>query len=52
MEDKEKLFKNIESTMNMEGFIIENENKDLIFKYLNNEITEDMGIEYIKAKYK
>ncbi len=52
MEEKEKLFKNIESTMNMEGFFLEEENKNIIIKYLNNEITEDMGIEYIKAKYK
>lgn len=52
MEEKEKLFKNIESTMNMEGFFLEEENKNIIFKYLNNEITEEMGIEYIKAKYK
>lgn len=52
MEDKDKIFKNIETTMNMEGLFLENENKDLIFKYLNKEITEDMGIEYIKAKYK
>lgn len=52
MEEKEKLFKNIEATMNMEGFVIENEEKDLIFKYLNNEITEQNGIEYIKSKYR
>lgn len=52
MEEKEKLFKNIESTMNMEGFFLEEENKNIIIKYLNNEITEDMGIEHIKAKYK
>lgn len=52
MEEKERLFKNIESTMNTEGLFIEEENKNIIFKYLNNEITEDMGIEYIKAKYK
>lgn len=52
MEDKEKLFKNIETIMNIEGYTMESEERDLIFKYLNSEITEEMGIEYIKSKYK
>lgn len=52
MEDKEKLFKNIEAIMNIEGFSIDNEEKNLIFQYLNSEITEEMGVEYIKSKYK
>ena len=50
--DIEKLFKNIEAIMNIEGFSIDNEEKNLIFQYLNSEITEEMGVEYIKSKYK
>lgn len=52
MEDKEKLFKNIETIMNIEGYTIGSEEKNLIFQYLNSEITEEMGVEYIKSKYK
>ncbi|MDO4282617.1 MAG: hypothetical protein Q4D02_03195 [Clostridia bacterium] len=52
MEEKEKTIKNIETTMNMEGFVIGDTEKDLIFKYLNSEITEQSGVEYIKSKYK
>lgn len=51
MEEKERVFKNVEATMNIEGFHIEKEEKELIFQYLNHEITEQNGIDYIKSKY-
>lgn len=52
MDENNKIMKNIEATMIMEGLVVENDNKELIFKYLNNEITEQEGIDYIKSKYK
>lgn len=52
MEYNEKFFKNIEASLNIENLFIENDNKELIIKYLNNEITEEFGTEYIKSKYK
>ena len=42
------LVKNIKATMEMEGFHVQDEDISLINMYLNNEITEDQGVDIIK----
>lgn len=50
--ENEKIVKNIQASLAMEGMFLEKDDIDLINSYLNNEITESEGINKIKQEFK
>lgn len=49
--NNEKIIKNIASSMAIEGMHLEQNDINLINSFLNNEITEQEGIEKIKSEF-
>ncbi len=50
--NNEKIIKNIEASMAMEGMFLEQSDIDLINSYLNSNITSEEGISKIKEEFK
>lgn len=48
----EKIIKNIQANMAIEGMFLEKDDIDLITGFLNNDITEKQGIEMIKDEFR
>lgn len=51
VEKEEKIIRNVETSMNMEGLFLGEIEKDLIQKYLHHELTEKEGIQKIISMY-
>ena len=49
MSAEERLIENIKTTMAVEGMFLEEDDVNLINQFLNNEITEEEGIDKIKV---
>lgn len=50
--ENEKIIKNIQANMAIEGMFLEKDDIDLITGFLNNDITEKQGIEMIKDEFR
>ena len=50
--ENEKVVKNIQASLAIEGMFLEKDDIDLINSFLDNKITEQEGIEIIKNEFK
>lgn len=50
--ENEKVIKNIQASLAIEGMFLEKSDIDLINSFLNKDITEKQGIEMIREEFK
>lgn len=51
IKNSNNIIESVKATMKIEGMELNTELENLMFKYLNDEISSEQGIEYIKSKF-